>query len=703
MKFLFISLVTALVGMGNLANAQSWLSSEAVVKTDRTEARLIAYAPNGIQVGADVRVGLLLKHAPEWHTYWKNSGESGLPTEISWQLPAGSSAGPLQWPTPKKFKLGPLGNYGYDGQVLLSSVITVTQTPTGSVWPLTMAANWLACRAECVPESAELSLALPLNRPSVSDRAQFESAQSQWPKELDLDATMRVIDGALELRVKGVPEPWAGQPLDVFPETPNLIVAGSEAKGQWAGPQYVIALPLHPDREASPDQVNWVLAQADVAHGLPAPTGMRFQAHIQGAWPPVQSVELNPALAQALARPTAPAGFSWWYAMILAFLGGVLLNLMPCVFPVLAIKVLAIAQSDDLRTHRISGLAYTLGVVVSFCALAALLFGLRAGGAAIGWGFQLQEPSVIAALAVLFTLIGLNLAGLFEFSFSGPGRLAGLRLRHPAMDALWSGVLATAVASPCTAPFMGAALGYAITQPAGVGIALFGAVGLGMASPFLILSWMPALSRWLPGPGAWMVHFKQFMAFPMFATVVWLIWVIGQQGGINASAALLMLLLCTALWLWAWQLATPWRTAWRWLGTAVLIGAAWTLTPAIATAPANPVVAAGWSPWSAQVEQQAREAGRRVFVDFTAAWCVTCQVNELGALSDARVEQAFEEGNWVRLRADWTKRDPEISAALNQLQRTGVPTYVVYHPNRPPEILTELLTVDQILNAITPR
>ena len=698
-------LIAALVGCTSPANAQSWLSSDAMVKTERTEARLVALAPNGIRAGETIQLGLMLSHSPEWHTYWKNSGESGLPTEIQWQLPDGSSAGPLQWPTPKKFKLGPLGNYGYDGQVLLISPIAINRVPAGNVWSVKMTANWLACRAECVPEFAELTLALPLQGPWIKDRLLFEAAQQQWPQDLALDAEMQVSQEVLQLRVDGIPAPWVGRSLNVFPEVANLIVAGSDAKGQWSGSDFLITVPTHPDRELSPDSVPWVLAQADVPHGIPAPKGMRVIANLKGAWPPVQTVELNPALAEALAREPAFASsaLSWWSAMALAFLGGILLNLMPCVFPVLAIKVLAIAQSDDRRTHRISGITYTLGVVASFSALAALLFALRSGGAAIGWGFQLQEPTVIAGLAVLFTLIGFNLAGLFEFNLTGSGRWASVRLRHPAMDALWSGILATVIASPCTAPFMGAALGYAITQTPIDGIALFAAVGLGMASPYLLLSWVPSLSRWLPGPGAWMLHFKQFMAFPMFATVVWLVWVIGQQGGINASASLLMLLLSVAIWLWAWNLNSPRRMIWKWAGSAVLGAAIWTLSPFITTLTTSAAPATGWTEWSAQTEQQARAQGRPVFVDFTAAWCVTCQVNELGALSDPRVEKAFEQGNWLRLKADWTKRDPEISQALSRLQRTGVPTYVIYHPKSPPQILTELLTVNQILNAITPR
>ena len=702
MKSPFVTLFSVLLSIPTLGHTQTWLNESSIAKTERTQAQLIAYAPSGFQPGGPVEVGLLLTHAPDWHTYWKNSGESGLPTTIEWRLPTGATAEPMRWPTPKRFQLGPLANYGYDGTVLLSSAFTLNGGPSSEQVTIGVSANWLACRQECVPESAELTLTLPTISAHTGDRAFFEAARRSWPHESSTPATMRVVDGQLKLDVEGVSAPWQGQRLDLFPETEYLISAGATPEMAWSGDRLVATIPLSPDRELAPRSVAWVLAHSELAHGEPAPAGLRVVAQMQGEWPEVTPIQISPALSQALQRPVNSTQTSWWGAFALAFLGGVLLNLMPCVFPVLAIKVLGMTQQQSAATRKLSGLAYTLGVVASFAALAAVLFSLRSGGLAVGWGFQLQEPWTVAGLAILFALIGLNLAGLFEVNAALPSRLTGLRLRHPVSDSLWSGVLATAVASPCTAPFMGAALGYAITLPAWQGVALFAGVGLGMAAPYLLLSWVPALGRFLPKPGPWMVRFKELMAFPMFATVVWLLWVLGQQGGINASAALLLMVLSLAFLLWLWRLESKYRMIWRVIGTAVLIGTTTWVAPYIQETTTTQAATGDWQPWSTQAQQEALANSQAVFVDFTAAWCVTCQVNKINVLSDGRVKEAFANGDWLLLRADWTKRDPEISTALNQLGRTGVPTYAVYHPNSRPKVLNELLSVQEVLTALSP-
>lgn len=714
MRLLRLLSVCLLVALSPLGAWAQWLASDpAVAQTERTRAQLMVYAPEGVQAGRPLWIGIELDHQPDWHTYWVNSGDSGLPTEVQWQLPEGLQAQPLQWPTPKKFKLGPLGNYGYDGRVLLSSAVVVSTTPTAPAVRVVVDANWLACRTECVPESARLELDLAVTAPSVDHAPVFTDAQARWPRDLALTSTMTIDGDQLVLNVADVPQPWQGQDLELYPEVTGLIIPGADWQRQWDGANLRASLPLSPDRETSPTEVAWVLAVSPLEHGLAADAGARVMASMASPWPAVSEAEVSPALQAALDAnalnavgtsntPTA----SWWGSLLLAMLGGLLLNLMPCVFPVLAIKVLAFAQNDDVRTHRASGLAYTAGVIASFVALAAVLLALRSAGEAVGWGFQLQNPGVVAALALLFTVIGLNLTGLFEFNSVLPNRVAGLRFRHPVADAAWSGVLATAVASPCTAPFMGAALGLAISLPTVQALTLFGAVGLGMALPYLAVAWIPAAARLLPGPGVWMLTFKHLMAFPMFATVIWLVWVLGQQTGINGAAALLLVLLAVALAAWVWGLQGKRVLLWRSLVGAGLIATLWTLWPLV-TAPSTTEITAatrtGWQPWSAEREATARAQGQAVFVDFTAAWCVTCQVNELGAMKDARVEAAFEQGQWLRLRADWTRRDPSITRALNALQRTGVPTYVVYHPQQAPLVLSELLTPQQLLDALAPR
>jgi thiol:disulfide interchange protein len=360
-------------------------------------------------------------------------------------------------------------------------------------------------------------------------------------------------------------------------------------------------------------------------------------------------------------------------------------------------------HADDRRGHRVSGAAYTAGVIVSFAALGALMLALRAAGEQLGWGFQLQSPAVVATLAALFTLVALNFSGLFEFRSLLPSSVATLEARHPVANSFLTGVLAVAVASPCTAPFMGASLGFAIALPAGEAMGIFLALGVGMALPYLLASWVPAVARWLPRPGAWMETFRRFMAFPMFATVAWLVWVLGQQTGVDGAGALLGLLVALSMVVWALTLQGRARVVLSGLALAGLAFVGWTTGGVITRAAAAPAVAeskAGWQAWTPGLPEQLVAQGRPVFVDFTAAWCVTCQVNERTTLSRSEVRADFSARNVALLRADWTRRDPAITKALAQLGRNGVPVYVVYRPGRPPVVLSEVLTVDEVRAAL---
>jgi thiol:disulfide interchange protein DsbD len=415
---------------------------------------------------------------------------------------------------------------------------------------------------------------------------------------------------------------------------------------------------------------------------------------------------VSPALAAALqtngATPQANTSLplSLWAAVLGALIGGLILNLMPCVFPVLAIKVMSFTRhAEDRRAHRISGLAYTAGVVLSFVALGALLLALRSAGEQLGWGFQLQSPLVVAGLAVLFTVIGLNLAGLFEFGQFLPSRVATLEARNPAANAFLSGVLAVAIASPCTAPFMGASLGLALGLPAVQALLIFASIGIGMALPYLAASLIPAVAGWLPRPGAWMDTFKRAMAFPMFATVVWLVWVLGQQSGIDGAGALLALLLSLALVIWSLTLKGRSRVVIASISIALVA----LLLPAIGPNVIKQVdttaaTAQGerWQAWAPGRVEQVLATGVPVFVDFTAAWCVTCQYNKKTTLADARVLADLDAKKVTLLRADWTRRDPAITAALAQLGRNGVPVYVLYQAGRAPVVLSEILSVDEV-------
>lgn len=444
---------------------------------------------------------------------------------------------------------------------------------------------------------------------------------------------------------------------------------------------------------------------------------------------PAAPAEISPALAKALAdnakasanaaqKPAASSttalGLS--LAILGALVGGFLLNLMPCVFPVLAIKVIGFAQADTSQAqHRAAGMAYTVGVVLSFMLLGGLMLGLRAAGEQLGWGFQLQSPPVVAGLALLFTLLGLNLAGVFEFGQMLPSSLATLQSRHPTVNAGLSGVLAVAVASPCTAPFMGASLGLAIALPVWQALMVFAAMGMGMALPYLAASWWPGMARALPRPGAWMQTFRQAMAFPMFATVIWLLWVLGQQTGIDGASSLLALLLTVAWLLWALGLSgrTRWVLSGLALAALVWLGSSW-LPLALRDAPAEPLASAKqaapgtlssanastWQPWSEAAVQAQLAAGRPVFVDFTAAWCVTCQYNKKTTLAAPEVLADFAARQVVLMRADWTRRDPAITQALTALGRSGVPVYALYAPSRAPVLLSELPSVSEVQTAL---
>jgi thiol:disulfide interchange protein len=376
------------------------------------------------------------------------------------------------------------------------------------------------------------------------------------------------------------------------------------------------------------------------------------------------------------------------------------------VFPILSLKVLGFAgHAHSRRALAGGGLAYSAGVVLSFVALAGLLIALKSGGEQIGWGFQLQSPGFVAALAVLFTAIALNLAGLFEFGSILPSSAASLRLRHPLADSFLTGVLAVAVASPCTAPFMGAALGFAFTLPAAQALLVFAVLGAGMALPYLAMCIWPAVARAMPKPGAWMATFKSVMAFPMLATVVWLVWVLGQQTGIDGAASLLGVLVALAFALWAWgrvDSERPARLVWSGIGVLLLgLSLTWAL-PTWREAQAAPAAAnATWQPWSAERVAALNAQGRTVFVDFTAAWCVTCQVNKRTTLGDARLLAELQTRQVALLRADWTRRDAAISNELARLGRNGVPVYAIYRPGQAaPTVLPELLTVQTVLNAL---
>ena len=683
------------------ALAQALAPAGAVVTTDQVRAELLAHAPDGAQPGKTVWVGLQITHQPEWHTYWKNPGDSGLATVLQWTLPAGVTAGDIAWPLPHKIPIGNLANYGFEGTVLLPVPLTVDPSfrpsPLAGDMEVRLRASWLVCKKECIPQDGDFLLKIPTRSSLAGHGAAFDAALQAQPRKLPASAgnSLTVAGNAIQLRMDNLPAALRGKTLEFFPESPEVIETAARWTQSWDGPVWTASIPLSPQRSNAPAVMPVVLALNGQGH--------RAELQVQGTWPtlaPMPTGLLPPP--PVVSMPAGPS-LGLWAALIGALVGGLILNLMPCVFPVLAIKVLGFARhAGDRRAHRVSGFAYTAGVVLSFVALGAAMLGLRSAGESLGWGFQLQDPVVVALLAGLFTLIGLNLAGLFEFTHVLPSSLASLQARHPAADAFLTGVLAVAVASPCTAPFMGASLGLAATLPAAEALAIFAVLGLGLALPYLLASLVPAFARALPRPGRWMDTLRRFLAFPMFATVVWLVWVLGQQSGIDGAGALLALLLALALVVWTLGLAGRTRSIAASLSVLAFAALAWSIGPQLVRtdALAASSLPAGWQAWEPGRVEQITATGQPVFVDFTAAWCVTCQVNKQTTLNNPGLLADMAQRKVALLRADWTRRDPDITEALRQLGRNGVPVYVFYQAGKPPVVLSELLTVQEVRAAL---
>jgi thiol:disulfide interchange protein len=735
-KTLFAIIFIAIQAINTPATAQFTSKNEvkSIVTTERARAELMAHAPQGVTTSNDdkitpntVWVGLQLAHQPHWHTYWKNSGDSGLPTQLTWTLPVGVMAGDIAWPTPKKIKIGNLTNFGYEDTVLLAVPLVITPAFKPSLLnsnlDIKLKAQWLICKQECIPEEGEFALSIPTKGSTAINTAAFEAAWKAQPQPLMGDAgggiptSRALIDGnELKFELQGLPFELRGKTIDFYPETAEVLENSAQGTQSWQGAVWRISWPLSSQRSQSPAVMPIVLKSGDQA--------WRAEVAVQGAWPKVAAAAtVSPGLAAALAENKAavanvspnanltatPINLTLFAALLGALLGGLILNLMPCVFPVLALKVVGFTQhAGDKQAHRRSGVAYFAGVVLSFVALGAVFLALRAGGEQLGWGFQLQNPLVVAGLAVLFTVLGMNLAGLFEFGSVLPSSVAAARAKNPTVDSFLSGVLAVAVASPCTAPFMGASLGFALGLPAWEALLIFAAIGVGMALPYVAASFIPAVARALPRPGAWMDTFKKFMAFPMLATVVWLVWVLGQQSGIDGAGALLAILLMLYMLLWALSLQGKSKLYFAIFSIAVLAY----ITPAIginiiknadipaASAQASETTGERWQNWEPGRVDQLLAKGQPVFVDFTAAWCVTCQFNKKSTLSKPELLAEFDAKKVQLLRADWTRRDPAIGAALKDLGRSGVPVYVLYAPGKAPQVLSEIISVDDVRGAL---
>ncbi|MEO6929505.1 MAG: thioredoxin family protein [Casimicrobiaceae bacterium] len=682
----------------------------APVRTGHVEAELIAQK-SAFVAGVDNVVALRLTLDKGWHTYWRNPGDSGLPTTLEWKLPKGVEAGPIEWLPPQVLPAGPLTNYGYE-DVALHPMTLRTMAAFAGAPSVTLAAraDWLVCRETCIPEGADLTLSLPVAHDAGLDPrngALLTAALAKRPAPLDRTGWSAAAAGegphvVLALTPPaGATDPGA---LRFFPDDDGRIEPSGAQTLARSGERYLLTLPVAYQLDKGFVRVKGLLTAAGA--GFAGAGAATLDVPLAGAVVAgPKPVDAQPAPRLDLAPATG--GMTLALAALFAFVGGMILNLMPCVFPVLSLKVLGFAQrQDDRATMRREAYAFAAGVIVTFVLLAALLLALRGAGAQLGWGFQLQSPLVVCALAILFFVLGLNLAGMFEFGQILPVAMRGWTSANRTLDAFGSGVLAVVIASPCTAPFMGAALGFALSQSTLATLAIFVMLGAGMALPYVLLALFPAWRQRLPRPGAWMLRFKQLLAFPMFATVVWLAWVLGVQVDNDAVLRLLSLLLAVAFALWALHARRMGGS--RAFVPAALLAfvAAVALAQPLATLDAHAGGAAaasaeeGWQPYAATEVARLSAAGRPVFVDFTAAWCVTCQVNKRTTLQRTAVQDAFARANVALLRADWTRRDPQITAALAALGRNGVPVYVLYRPGKEPRLLPEILTQQAVFDAL---
>jgi thiol:disulfide interchange protein DsbD len=689
------------------------------VQTGHIEVELVSQEA-GAAPGSTVYVALRQKIQPGWHTYWRNPGDAGDATRIVWTLPAGWTAGDIVWPTPEKSRVGPLLDFAYTGEVLLPVPISVpADAQVGSVVTLKAAAAFLVCEQVCVPEDAVVTLTLPVVAgvpgPDPKWAAKVADTLAKAPKPAGLKAVFELQGSVLKLAVTGAPlkgadmsgaffYPYSGKVIEHPPE--QAIERGPEGLTLSLTPGYDFT-----QAEAKPTELAGVLALNGAAYEITATPGtIPAAAGGLGAPPAASAKAHGSADGASLGLPLAVA---------FAFIGGLILNLMPCVFPILSMKAASLtAHAHDAGKTRVQGLAFLVGVVVTFLVLAGLLIAARAGGAAVGWGFQLQSPAVVAGLALLMLLVALNMSGVFEVGASVQGLASGAS-GNGIGGSFLTGALAVLVAAPCTAPFMAGALGYALTQPPLLSLAVFLGLALGFAAPFVILAFVPALLGRLPRPGPWMDVLKKGLAFPMYATAAWLAWVYSQQTGSIPLAALLAASVLVAFAAWLYGLAqarqisgkgaaVPFVLAALSLAAAVALvvvgvrAAPAASTPAAtasAEAPAGPGLAS--EPWSPEKVKALQAQGKVVMVDFTADWCVTCKVNEGTALKGQRLVDAFKASDAVLLRADWTKRDATIAAALAEHGRAGVPLYLVYPKGSgEPVILPQLLTEGLVIEAV---
>jgi thiol:disulfide interchange protein len=687
-----------LTALGGLARAQS-------LGIDHVKP-LLAAQTQGAAPGSTLYVALVQKIDKGWHTYWRNPGDAGEPTKITWTLPPGWRAGDIVWPAPRRLPVGPLMNYGYEDQAILATPIEVPAgAKPGQTAHIAAKVSMLVCADVCVPQDADLTLDVPVTAGAAPTDPTWGAAIAKTladaPKANGLTATYQLSGGALRIAVAGPALAGrSGADAYFYPYQADVIDHAKPEAIDLGAQGFTFAATTGAALKQGP-------APASVAGVVETADGQAFEVTAAAGPPPPQSGGLGP--------PAQTAKMGLLVAAAFAFAGGVILNLMPCVFPILSMKAASlIARPHEAGAARMQGLAFLIGVLAAFLALAAGIIALRGAGQAVGWGAQLQPAVVTAALSLILLAAALDLSGVFEIGASMQGLGGGLAARADLIGAVFTGALAVVVAAPCTAPFMGPALGYALTQPAVPALTIFTALALGFAAPFTLLAFSPALLRRLPKPGPWMDVLKKALAFPMYGAAAWLLWVLAAQTDRGSLAAAFAAAVLVGLAAWVFGAAQRRSASGRKARTVfALAGAAGALAVAVvAAAPygppaqaagANVAVAAGIpsEAWSPERVVALRAQGKPVFVDFTAAWCVTCQVNEQTALNTAEAVKAFQRTGAVYLKADWTNRDNAIAKALADQGRVGVPLYLVYGTDgSAPKVLPQLLTSGLVAAAL---
>ncbi|NEO47365.1 MAG: thiol:disulfide interchange protein [Moorea sp. SIO4A3] len=669
------------------------------VQTENVEVQLISEVIN-IQPGTPFWVGLHFNINPGWHTYWRNPGDSGLGATLNWNLPPGFEVGDIVWPYPQRLPLEPLMNFGYEEEVtLLSQITPPANLATPDSLQLRVKADWLVCEVNCIPEEGTFNLTLPItSRPPLVNQQWvnlFEQARQALPKPSPWKVTVTIEPKDLTLQVEA-PEMEEAQIQEVifFPHQDGII-----------------SNPAPQNPELNQDGITLRL-QRGYLRKLDPITGVLVIRESLDNQSVVQAFTIEAAVSNEIGKTAATPTQPRWQVLLLALLGGIILNLMPCVFPVLSLKALNIVQKSQKSPQQVRrhAIAFTAGILVSFTVVASVLLILRSLGQQIGWGFQLQSPVFVTLMAYLMFAVGLSLSGVFIFGASIMGIGQRLTTRSGYIGEFFTGVFATVVATPCTAPFMATALGVALTQSVPIAIAIFEMLGLGLALPYLAISFTPGLQRILPKPGAWMETFQQLLAFPMYAATAWLIWVLAQQTGTNGLAAALAGLILIAFATWLHQKTRLLPPLGKHLGSIcalVALGFSLSLAQVSSTTPTplthNQNQGIKWQAYTAKRLVKLRQSGSPVFLNFSASWCITCLVNERVALNQPETIAAFESKKIALLKADWTNRDPAITKALESFGRSGVPLYVLYPADSeftPPIILPQILSPDQVQRAI---